>query len=181
MKFRIRNFLCIAALVVFSCQMTFSQEKGLKYGKTPDKLFPYQKFQEAYKYHFVEPVQFYGAGRDKKAPDDLTEVRIGFLGPLEGSALVPLGEQMLNGARLALEQANEKGGFNGLPYELMVHNDVGLWGAAANQVVKMDEEGVWAWLGSIDDIVSHVALRATYACPGGIRNEIGTIEIGPLP
>jgi ABC-type branched-subunit amino acid transport system substrate-binding protein len=43
----------------------------------------------------------------------------------------------------------------------MVHNDVGLWGAAANQVITMDEEGVWAWLGSIDDIVSHVALRAT--------------------
>ncbi len=37
----------------------------------------------------------------------------------------------------------------------------GLWGAAANEVVKMDDEGVWAWLGSIDDIVSHVAIRAT--------------------
>ncbi|MGB5321236.1 ABC transporter substrate-binding protein, partial [Lutimonas sp.] len=138
-----------------------AQEKDLKYGKTPDKLFPYQKFQEAYKYHFVEPVQFYGAGRDKAAPVDLEEVRIGFLGPLEGSSLVPLGEQMLNGATLALEQVNAKGGYKGLPFTLMVHNDVGLWGAAANEVVKMDEEKVWAWLGSIDDIVSHVALRAT--------------------
>ncbi|MGI9530770.1 ABC transporter substrate-binding protein [Lutimonas sp.] len=138
-----------------------AQKTDLKYGKTPDKLFPYQKFQEAYKYHFVEPIQFYGAGRDKVAPDHLEEVRIGFLGPLEGSALVPLGEQMLNGAKLALEQANAAGGYRGLPYTLMVHNDVGLWGAAANEVVKMDEEEVWAWLGSIDDIVSHVALRAT--------------------
>ncbi len=43
----------------------------------------------------------------------------------------------------------------------MIHNDVGLWGAAANEVVKMDDEKVWAWLGSIDDIVSHVAIRAT--------------------
>ena len=137
------------------------QEKDLKYGKTPDKLFPYQKFQQAYKYHFVEPVQFYGAGRDKEAPEDLEEVRIGFLGPLEESSLMPLGEQMLNGATLALEQANSRGGYKGLPYRLMVHNDAGLWGAAANEVVKMDEEEVWAWLGSIDDIVSHVALRAT--------------------
>ncbi len=138
-----------------------AQEKDLKYGKTPDKLFPYQKFQEAYKYHFVEPVQFYGAGRDKVAPTGLEEVRIGFLGPLEGSSLVPFGEQMLNGATLALEQANTKGGYQGLPFTLMVHNDVGLWGAAANEIIKMDEEKVWAWLGSIDDIVSHVALRAT--------------------
>ena len=45
--------------------------------------------------------------------------------------------------------------------KMMVHNDVGLWGAAANEVVKMDDEGVWAWLGSIDDIVSHVAIRVT--------------------
>lgn len=43
----------------------------------------------------------------------------------------------------------------------MIHNDVGLWGAAANEIVKMDDEGVWCWLGSIDDIVSHVAIRAT--------------------
>lgn len=148
-------------VVLFHLAGLHAQEKDLNYGKTPDKLFPYQKFQKAYKYHFIEPVQFYGAGRNKVAPDNLEEVRIGFLGPLEGSSLVPLGRQMLNGATLALEQANAAGGYKGLPFALMVHNDVGLWGAAANEVVKMDEEKVWAWLGSIDDIVSHVALRAT--------------------
>ena len=68
---------------------------------------------------------------------------------------------MLQGATLAMEEANSKGGYNGIPYKLMVHNDVGLWGAAANEVVKLDDEGVWVWMGSIDDIVSHVALRAT--------------------
>ncbi len=161
MQAKIRFLICFLGLIPFLFGDLQAQKKDLKYGKTPDKLFPYQKFQEAYKYHFVEPLQFYGAGRDKKAPNDLKEVRIGFLGPLEGSVLVPLGEQMLNGATLAIEQANLNGGYNGLPYTLMVHNDVGLWGAAANEVVKMDEEKVWAWLGSIDDIVSHVALRAT--------------------
>ena len=67
---------------------------------------------------------------------------------------------MLQGATLAIEEANKKGGYKGIPYKMMVHNDVGLWGAAANEVVKMDDERVWAWLGSIDDIVSHVAIRA---------------------
>ncbi len=154
-------WICFLGVCIFLLEGLQAQQKDLKYGKTPDKLFPYQKFQKAYKYHFIEPVQFYGAGRNKVAPDNLEEVRIGFLGPLEGSSLVPLGKQMLNGAILALEQANTAGGYKGLPYTLMVHNDVGLWGAAANEVVKMDEENVWAWLGSIDDIVSHVALRAT--------------------
>ena len=149
------------AVALFKPLEVKGQKKDLNYGKTPDKFFPYNNFQQAYKYHFLEPIEFYGAGREKKAPNDLTEVRLGFLGPLEGSSLVSLGEQMLNGTTLAIEQANSKGGYKGLPFKLMIHNDVGLWGAAANEVVKMDDEKVWAWLGSIDDIVSHVALRAT--------------------
>ena len=68
---------------------------------------------------------------------------------------------MMQGATLALEEANSKGGYKGIPYKMMIHNDVGLWGAAANEIVKMDDEKVWVWLGSIDDIVSHVAIRAT--------------------
>ncbi|MCX6301091.1 MAG: ABC transporter substrate-binding protein [Bacteroidia bacterium] len=86
---------------------------------------------------------------------------MGFLGPLEGSILSSLGKQMLQGSELAIEEANNKGGYKGIPYKLMIHNDVGLWGAAANEVVKMDDEKVWAFLGSIDDVVSHVAIRAT--------------------
>jgi ABC-type branched-subunit amino acid transport system substrate-binding protein len=159
-----RNYwILVVLMLIFVFQETdiYGQETDLKYGKTPDEFFPYNNFQKAYKYHFLEPVQFYGPGRDKLPPKDLKEVRIGFLGPLEGSELVPLGEQMLNGATLAIEEANERGGYKGLPFKLMVHNDVGLWGAAANEVVKMDDEKVWVWMGSIDDIVSHVALRAT--------------------
>lgn len=159
-----RNFWVLVVftlIVMFQGNELIGQEKDLKYGKTPDKFAPYNNFQKAYKYHFLEPVQFYGAGREKLPPKDLKEVRLGFLGPLEGSAIVSLGEQMLNGTTLAIEEANNKGGYAGIPFKLMVHNDVGLWGAAANEVVKMDDEKVWAWLGSIDGIVSHVALRAT--------------------
>jgi len=158
-EFWVWNILILLLMLQFG--ELKGQEKDLKYGKTPDEFFPYNNFQKAYKYHFLEPIQFYGAGREKTAPTDLTEVRIGFLGPLEGSPLVSLGEQMLNGATLSLEQANKNGGYKGIPFTMMIHNDVGLWGAAANEVVLMDDEGVWAWLGSIDDIVSHVALRAT--------------------
>jgi len=137
------------------------QEKIVNYGNIPDELVGYDKYMKAYKYHFIEPIQFYGAGREKLPPNDLKEVRIGFLGPLEGSILVSLGNQMLNGSILAIEEANKKGGYKGIPFKLMIHNDVGLWGAAANQIVAMDDEKVWAWLGSIDDFVSHVAIRAS--------------------
>ncbi len=137
------------------------QEKKVNYGNIPDELVAFDKYQKAYKYHFLEPIQFYGAGREKLPPADLKEVRIGFLGPLEGSVIISLGKQMLQGATLAIEEANARGGYRGIPYKLMIHNDVGLWGAAANEIVKMDDEKVWAWLGSIDDFVSHVAIRAT--------------------
>ncbi len=137
------------------------QDEKLNYGKAPDEIFPFDRFTKAHEYFFLKPIEFYGAGREIPPPKDLKDVRIGFLGPLEGSMIVDLGTHMLQGAELAIDEANAKGGYKGIPFKLMVHNDVGLWGAAANEIVKMDDEKVWAWLGSIDDIVSHVALRAT--------------------
>ena len=160
MKAKNRITVIFVMILVVSFSPINGQEKKQNYGKAPDEIFPYQKFAKAYKYHFLVPLQFYGAGREKLPPADLKEVRIGFLGPLSGSVMVPQGRQMLQGATLAIEEANKKGGYNNLPFKLMIHNDVGLWGAAANEVVRMDDEKVWVFLGSIDDIVSHVALRA---------------------
>lgn len=160
-KRKYRAFFGVCIILLLSVNLISAQDGKRMYGNTPDSVFPYSNFQKAYKYHFVEPMQYYGAGREKLPPADLKEVRIGFLGPLDNSPIVALGKQMLNGSVLAIEEANQKGGYKGKPYKLMIHNDVGLWGAAANEVVKMDDEKVWAWLGSIDDIVSHVAIRAT--------------------
>jgi ABC-type branched-subunit amino acid transport system substrate-binding protein len=153
--------LSFTLFLLLPLQSIKGQKDTMNYGNIPDELVAYDKYQKAYKYHFLEPMKFYGAGREKPAPTDLKEVRLGFLGPLEGSIIVDLGTQMLQGSVLAVEEANKKGGYKGIPYKLMIHNDFGLWGAAANEVVKMDDEGVWAWVGTIDDINSHVAIRAT--------------------
>ena len=159
MKLNCRTLL-ILVLILSSITNLSGQDKKQNYGKAPDEIFPYDKYAKPYKYHFLIPLEFYGAGRELKPPVNLKEVRIGFLGPLSGSIMVPQGKQMLQGATLAMEEANKHGGYKGLPFKLMVHNDVGQWGAAANEVVKMDDEKVWGFVGSIDDIVSHVALRA---------------------
>lgn len=165
--------LIFAVIIIFVAGLPLmSQPYRGNYGNVPSAYIAYDKYQKAYKYHFLEPIGFYGAGREIPPPKNLKEVRIGFLGPLEGSYIVEYGKQMLQGATLAIEEANKKGGYNGIPFKLMVHNDVGLWGAAANEVVKMDDEGVWAWLGSIDDIVSHVAIRAT------LKLEIPNVNAG---
>jgi ABC-type branched-subunit amino acid transport system substrate-binding protein len=148
------------------------QEEKLNYGQTPDELVPYGQFQKAYKNFFDDVQEFTGAGREKPEPTGLSEIKIGFLGPLEGSVMVPQGIQMLQGATLAMEEANQAGGYKGIPFKILPHNDVGLWGAAANEVVKMNDEKVWAFLGTIDDINSHVALRVA------LKLEIPMINTG---
>jgi branched-chain amino acid transport system substrate-binding protein len=168
----LKNLIGLIFLLVISATWLKAQEKKQNYGNIPDDLVAYDKYMKAYKYHFLTPMQFYGAGREKPEPVGLKDVKIGFLGPLEGSILVGLGKQMLQGAQMAIDEANQKGGYKGIPFKMMIHNDVGLWGAAANEVVKMDDEGVWAWLGSIDDIVSHVAIRAT------LKLEIPNVNTG---
>lgn len=151
--------LSISCLLVLIPRFDAAGQEGKEnYGRTPDEMVPFVNFQKAYINFFDEPQEFTGPGREKPEPD-LDTVKIGFLGPLEGSVMVPQGIQMLQGSLLAIEEANSKGGYRGMPFKLMEHNDVGLWGAAANEVVKMDDEGVWGFLGTIDDVNAHVALR----------------------
>jgi len=172
MKQQFKNLINLILLMVLPFSWVNGQETPKNYGNIPDELVAFDKYQKAYKYHFLTPTIFYGTGREIPPPTDLKEVRIGFLGPLEGSIISDLGKQMLQGSILAIEEANKKGGYHGIPYKLMEHNDVGLWGAAANEVVKMDDEKVWAWLGTIDDINSHVAIRAS------LKLEIPNINSG---
>jgi len=75
---------------------------------------------------------------------------------------------MLNGALLAVEEANARGGYGGKPFRLMVHNDQALWGASSNEIVKMDyDEKVWAMLGSLgaDSTISRCAPSSRWKCP----------------
>jgi len=155
--FGLTGFLMLQATLDSTAQ--YQEKEDANYGNTPTRQIPYANWQDAYKKHFLEPQAFTGAGREKPEPDGLTEVRLGVLAPLEGNILVPQGRQLLQGATLAVEEANSEGGYKGLPFKIMPHNDVGLWGAAANEVVKMGDEGVWAIMGTIDDINSHVGIR----------------------
>jgi len=74
----------------------------------------------------------------------------------------PLGIAMLRGARLAIDEANAAGGYRSraIPFELIVHNDNGLWGASGNEIVNLAyKDNVWAILGTIDGANSHIAIR----------------------
>jgi ABC-type branched-subunit amino acid transport system substrate-binding protein len=149
-----------------------AQDRTEAYANTPEEMLPYRDFHGHYKLFFAEPQPFLGAGREKAAPAGLSSVRIGFLGPLEGSADSIPGRRMLQGAMLAIEEANVAGGYDNLPYELVVRNDVGPWGASSNKFVELSDEKVWAVLGSIDGASTHIALRVA------LKTEVALVTTG---
>jgi len=141
------------------------------YGDTPEELLPYGRFTKPYKTFFLEANQYHGYGREIPEPEHVDSVKIGFLGPIESTVSVatggasheePLGIKMLQGAQLAIEQANRGGGYrdSNIPFELVIRNDNGLWGSSGNEIVDLAyNEKVWAILGTIDGANSHIAIR----------------------
>ena len=99
-------------------------------GSLPD-LSPYAKFAAPYDLNYTHPNIYSGAGRDIPEPKNITEVRIGFLGPIEHNPESIFGLRMLHGAQLAVEEANARGGYGGKPFRLMLHNDYDNWQAKA--------------------------------------------------
>ena len=155
----------ILAFVMFAVSGFFSGLTGQEqpHANTPPEIYPFSNFQVPYFRHFEERLPYYGAAREYDYPSasELETVRLGFIGPLDGlqEYYTRNGQEMLQGTLLAVEEANEEGGYNGIPYELIARNDIGLWGASGDELVKLVDMGVLGVVGSIDGNNSHVAIR----------------------
>ncbi len=147
----------------------------LSYGNTPPELRPFSRFvKEPYNRFFLEPTPYLGPWRIKDVPD-MPTVRLGLLAPLERSHEAYLGRDILEGARLAVEEANKAGGYEGKPFELVVRNDTGLWGASANEVVRFAyDDHVRVIIGTVDGANTHIAIRVA------LKIEIPVINVGDL-
>ena len=147
------------------------------YTGAPDDLRPFSKFTTPYFEHYQDLVEYNGAARDIPDPDlkDLSEIRIGFIAPLHDHPDQVMGNRMLKGATLAIDEANAGGGYGGKPFKLMLHNDSAIWGAASNEIVKMVyDEKVWAMFGSISSDTTHIALRVTLKAETPLVNSAST-------
>jgi ABC-type branched-subunit amino acid transport system substrate-binding protein len=164
------------------------------YANEPKDLQPYSKFAEPYYEHYTQTNVYAGAARDIPDPDlkDLTEIRIGFLGPIENNPEQIFGQRMLNGVRLAVDEANALGGYCGKPFKLMPRNDYDnwqamavygdnrpttpdIWGSASNQTVKMIyDDKDWAIFGSISSESTHILLRVALRAEIPIVNSAST-------
>ena len=147
------------------------------YTGAPDDLRPFSKFTTPYFEHYQDLVEYNGAARDIPDPDlkDLSEIRIGFIAPLHDHPDQVMGNRMLKGATLAIDEANAGGGYGGKPFKLMLHNDSAIWGADSNEIVKMVyDEKVWAMFGSISSDTTHIALRVTLKAETPLVNSAST-------
>lgn len=163
------------------------------YANEPADMAPYAKFVTPYYLHYTQPTIWNGPGRNQPDPKDITEIRIGFLGPVakEDPDYIS-GQRMLHGAQLAIEEANARGGYGGKPFRLMLHDDYnnwqekalsgqeqptdsGIWGAASDQTVKMIyDDKDWAIFGSISSESTHIAIRVALKAEIPVVNSAST-------
>ncbi|HET6180423.1 MAG TPA: ABC transporter substrate-binding protein [Candidatus Sulfotelmatobacter sp.] len=164
------------------------------YAGAPEDLRPFSKFTTPYYEYYQDLVEYNGAARDIPDPDlkSLDEIRIGFLAPLYDHPDKVLGHHMLNGAQMAIDEANGGGGYGGKPFRLITHNDYdnwqnssagapgvsrdsAIWGAASNDAVRMIyDDKVWAMFGSISAESTHIALRLTLKAETPLVNSAST-------
>lgn len=125
-----------------------------------------------FKEHFLVQMEYAGAGRAIPEPEEVDTVKIGFLGPIVPTVSVAtggkshneeaLGIAMLRAIRMAIDEANAKGGYHKrqIPFELCVRNDNALWGASGSEVIHLAyKDNVWAIIGGIDGANTHIAIR----------------------
>jgi branched-chain amino acid transport system substrate-binding protein len=174
------------------------------YGGTPREYEPYNRFVKPYKRFFLDPLVYPGYGRQIPEVQSPDTVRIGFIGPIiskeqddtgdirtepmrvnervtrwdgyQASYLAPIGIKMLQGARLAIEQANKKGGYHGrIPFKLVVRNDNGNWRASGYTIIRLAyQDSVWAVLGSVDGANTHILIRAALKLEIPVMNSADT-------
>ncbi len=164
------------------------------YAGAPEDLRPFSKFTAPYHEYYQDLIEYNGAARDIPDPDlnGLSEIRIGFLAPLYDHPDQVRGAHMLNGAQMAIDEANAAAGYGGKPFRLITHNDYdnwqnsstslpgvskesAIWGAASNDAVRMIyEDKVWAMFGSISSESTHIVLRLTLKAETPLVNSAST-------
>jgi branched-chain amino acid transport system substrate-binding protein len=174
------------------------------YGKTPGEYEPYYRFEKPYNRFFLDTLEYPGYGRHIPEPEHIDTVKIGFIGPIidtesdsigdlrgaklrvnqrvirwdgyQASHLAPLGKKMLQGATLAVEQANKRGGYRAkIPYKLIIRNDNGNWRSSGRELIMLAyKDSVWAVLGTVDGANSHIAIRAALKAEIVVMNTADT-------
>lgn len=108
---------------------------------------------------------------DPGGDDEAVEVKIGTVGPLTGGAAT-YGISILNGVKIAVEEANESGELGNVTLKLYSEDTEGDWSKAANAFSKLiDIDGVHVIVGAV--------LSSETAAGGPIAMDAGVPTISP--
>jgi branched-chain amino acid transport system substrate-binding protein len=148
-------------------------------GYTHPRNHPYRKvFFDARKHQ----TSYEGPGREERPPTDIKEVLIGYFGP--GTSSHPKWGDMWCAACLAIDQANQKGGYNGFPFRLVAGWSENPWSSGISKVVRMAYvDRVWAVIGGIDGPSTHLAeqvaakARLTLLSPGSTDKTVNLANV----
>ena len=163
------------------------------YANEPDDMRPFARFAKPYQSNYLQPTIWNGPGRETPDPKGLSEVRLGFVGPISPEDPdYALGLRMLHGAQMAIDEANARGGYNGIPYRLTLNSDYNnwqanavagsrrptdpeIWGSAADVAVHVIyDDNAWAIFGSINSESTHIMLRVALKAEIPIVNSAST-------
>lgn len=166
-----RNFITAGLLLTLS----FVAWAEYKY---PRKYAHRKVFFDARKHQ----TNYEGPGREENPPNDIKEVLIGYFGP--GTTSHPQWGDMWCAACLAIEQANQAGGYKGLPFRLVAGWSDNPWGTGITQIVRMAyKDKVWAVIGGIDGPSTHLAeqvaakARLTLLSPGSTDKTVNLANV----
>jgi len=119
---------------------------GFSLAQEPTPFFDARKHQPEY----------VGPGREEPESEDVTEVRLAYFGPPDAGH-AEWGEGW-RGASMAIEKANQSGGWRGKPFVLMPAWSENPWGTGVSALAKLVYEGgVWAVVGGVDGVATHLA------------------------
>ncbi len=100
--------------------------------------------------------EYVGPPGERLAPDEVSEVRIGYFGPSDPDD--PLYGSLWVAAQRAVEDANHEGGFHGKPFRLLSAWSDNPWGNGITQVTQLVyRDRVWAIVGGVDGPTTHLA------------------------
>ena len=110
---------------------------------------PFLRFRE-------RTLEYNGPEGDEGDLQNVHEVNIAWFGPYDGTN--HLTADLWCAANLAVQEANEKGGFKGLPIRLVPSWAVDPWGTGISQLARtIYSEQAVAVLGSVDSSATHLA------------------------
>ncbi|MBI4863907.1 MAG: ABC transporter substrate-binding protein [Candidatus Riflebacteria bacterium] len=129
------------------------------YGRTPPELKPFGRWTEPHR-RFFQAKQFYLPRSFDPEETYPIDIPIGLMGYDQRHPFYYLAEQAERAMTLAIEEENEKGGYKGKPFRLVVERTLPVWGASSNGAVAMAyQHRVLFYVGPPDASDAHIALR----------------------